>query len=261
VDHISGREACSAFADLQHRDRNPPVIGPTLGAGITDSYSWRWVFFINIPKGCSHCCSPARSSPIRPSSPRSGGRIKQAEVDYIGILLVAVGFGCLEVVLDKGEREDWLQSSFIVAFLSPAVVALVVGVIWELYAQGPVVDLTLLKERTSRWRAAVLHHLLHPVCEHTPRAAECFQNLFNYNGDRRRPSALARGAGHRRADALDGYDLKKGAAALEMAFGLLVCAFASLEHDQVDMTADYNSFVIPAHDFGARYSVQLCPLI
>jgi len=91
------------------------------------------VFFINIPIGLLSLLlsSALISDPPQFTKERRANKGK-LRVDYIGILLVAVGFGCLEVVLDKGEREDWLQSSFIVAFLVTAVVALVVGVIWEL---------------------------------------------------------------------------------------------------------------------------------
>src|SRR5262249_50674411 len=125
-----------------------PAIGPTLGGWITDSYSWRWVFFINIPIGLlSLLLSGAvLSDPPQFIKERLANKGKM-EIDYIGIIRVALGFGALEVVLDKGEREDWLESTFIVAFLVTAIVALVAGAIWEWTRKDPVVDLTLLKER------------------------------------------------------------------------------------------------------------------
>src|SRR5207245_6262954 len=75
---------------------------------------------------------------------RQAGRLK---VDYLGILLIALGFACLEVVLDRGERLDLFESNFIVAFFAVAIVALVVAVVWELRQQDPVVELKLLRER------------------------------------------------------------------------------------------------------------------
>jgi MFS transporter, DHA2 family, multidrug resistance protein len=127
-----------------------PALGPTLGGWITDNSSWRWIFFINIPVGILSLFLTSQLVTDPPAFTEERRRIKAAgntKIDYPGILLFALGFGCLEVVLDKGQEDDWFGSSFITTFTVIAVIALVVAVVWELNHKDPVVDLTLLKNR------------------------------------------------------------------------------------------------------------------
>jgi DHA2 family multidrug resistance protein len=126
-----------------------PAVGPTLGGWITDNYSWHWIFFINVPVGIvslglSHwvLTEPKAETKHRRELYRRGFR-----VDYVGFGLVALGLGSLQVVLDKGEREDWFGSHFIVAFSVISAAALVALVIWELSRDDPIVDLPLLGDR------------------------------------------------------------------------------------------------------------------
>jgi DHA2 family multidrug resistance protein len=123
-----------------------PTIGPTLGGWITDSYTWRWIFFLNVPVGIVALLltsvlivDPANA--IRKSF-KEGLRI-----DFIGLGLLAIGLGFLQVVLDKGERDDWFGSHFIVWGTVISVVALVALIFWELRAKDPVIELHLLKDR------------------------------------------------------------------------------------------------------------------
>ncbi len=149
VDTFPAAKRASAFAVYSIAIVLGPAIGPTLGGLITDATSWRWCFFINIPVGILSLVltyflvqdSPAMQERTRVA--RKGG----VKVDYLGVVLIAVGFGCLEVVLDKGQRDDWLESPFICWMLFTAVVSLVAAVFWELKQKDPIVDLTLLKER------------------------------------------------------------------------------------------------------------------
>jgi DHA2 family multidrug resistance protein len=127
-----------------------PALGPTLGGWITDNSSWRWIFFINIPVGLLSLFLTSQLITDPPAFTEERRRIKasgKAQIDYAGILLFAVGLGCLEVVLDKGQEDDWFGSPFITTFTVISVVALVVAVIWELHHKDPVVDLSLLANR------------------------------------------------------------------------------------------------------------------
>ncbi len=122
-----------------------PVIGPTLGGYITDNFSWRWLFLINVPIAV---LSLALSSRVLEDPPFLAElRKKMHKVDYGGLALLAIGIGALQVALDKGEREDWFASNFIVTFTVIAVVALVWAVIWEYHHPHPVLDVRLFKLR------------------------------------------------------------------------------------------------------------------
>jgi len=123
-----------------------PIIGPTLGGWITDSYSWRWIFLINIPVGVISLVLTLFLIFDPPYLVRRGLR-EGAKIDYIGIGLLSVGLGFLQVVLDKGEREDWFGSNFIIGCSVVAVVGLLGAFLWELSQKDPAVDFHLLKER------------------------------------------------------------------------------------------------------------------
>jgi DHA2 family multidrug resistance protein len=122
-----------------------PAIGPTLGGYITDNFDWRWVFFINVPVGMLSLFLSNRvvTDPphLKDAKARVGG------VDWMGLGLIAVGLGALEVVLDKGTEEDWFASSFITGFSTVAAVCLVSFVVWEWNHPNPIVDLKMLKRR------------------------------------------------------------------------------------------------------------------
>lgn len=135
-----------------------PVLGPTLGGYITDVSSWHWIFLINVPVGAVALVlvhlfvdEPAAVRRARDALLARGIRI-----DYIGILLVALGLGFLEYTLDRGEREDWFASATIVTTALVAAVSLIGLVIWELRHPEPVVDLKLLGSRNFALTTVVM---------------------------------------------------------------------------------------------------------
>ena len=124
-----------------------PAIGPTLGGYLTDNYSWHWIFFINVPVGILSLILTSRMVEDPPWIDDARERAKHSPVDYMGLSLIAVGLGALQVVLDKGQREDWLASHFIQVFSFLTVVALIGFVVWEMREQHPILNLRLLKNR------------------------------------------------------------------------------------------------------------------
>ncbi|HEY3858591.1 MAG TPA: DHA2 family efflux MFS transporter permease subunit [Gammaproteobacteria bacterium] len=126
-----------------------PAIGPTLGGWITDQASWRWVFLINVPVGALLITLVAAMVHDAPGAEekRKQRLAKGMHVDYIGFGLLALGLGGLQVVLDKGEREDWFASNFILVISAVMAAALVAFVVRELRTKEPIVDLRLLRNR------------------------------------------------------------------------------------------------------------------
>jgi MFS transporter, DHA2 family, multidrug resistance protein len=120
-----------------------PILGPVVGGWITDNWSWRWVFYINLPFGVMAVALAALLIYDPPYIRRAKLRI-----DYWGLILISIGLACLQIVLDKGEREDWFASSFIVILTVITVVALTLFAIVELRVKHPVVNLRVFKDRT-----------------------------------------------------------------------------------------------------------------
>jgi DHA2 family multidrug resistance protein len=120
-----------------------PIIGPTLGGWITDNYSWRWIFYINVPIGILAVLM-AHSFVEDPPYIRNQ---KPGRIDYIGFGLMALGLATLQIVLDKGQEDDWFSSSFITWATVVMIVALVAFVIWELRSKEPIVNLRILANR------------------------------------------------------------------------------------------------------------------
>jgi MFS transporter, DHA2 family, multidrug resistance protein len=126
-----------------------PTIGPTIGGWITDNFSWHWIFFINVPIGIASLALVhwLLVEPDILEHERAERLARGLHVDWVGIVLVALSLGCLEIVLDKGQREDWFQSNFIVTFAAIAAAAFAAFVPWELTRAEPIVDLRILLRR------------------------------------------------------------------------------------------------------------------
>jgi len=120
-----------------------PILGPVLGGWLTDTYSWRWVFYINIPVGIASFVMTTLYIFDPPYIKRLSGRI-----DYWGIGMLAVGVGALQYVLDKGQTDDWFSSNLILALSVISVVTLAILIIHEWTAEHPIVDLKVFRERS-----------------------------------------------------------------------------------------------------------------
>ena len=120
-----------------------PTIGPTLGGWITFNYSWRWIFFINLPVGLITWFLVRRFV----EDPPYLSRLKAAGVklDYIGIALLTLGIGALQVLLDKGQEDDWFGSRFITTLVVVATVCLISLVVWEWFQKAPIIDVRMFK--------------------------------------------------------------------------------------------------------------------
>ncbi len=147
ADSFTPQQRALAFSLYGFTIVTAPAVGPVLGGWLTDHYSWHWVFLINLPVGIASLVLVwlfVYDSPLLIKE--RAARLKRGlKIDYVGFLFVVIGFGCLQIVLDRFERDDGFSSPFILSLSIAAVVALVALVFWELNTKQPVVNLRLLK--------------------------------------------------------------------------------------------------------------------
>ncbi len=155
-----------------------PVIGPTLGGFITDNFNWRWLFLINVPVAIVSLFLSGRMLEDPPFL--EAARKKMLTVDYLGLLLLATGIGALQVTLDKGEREDWFSSPFIVLFATIAAVCLISAIIWEYYHPHPVLDIRLLANRNFAVACGMMFMLGASLYGATVLIPQLLQTLMGY---------------------------------------------------------------------------------
>ncbi|HEY0256250.1 MAG TPA: MFS transporter, partial [Candidatus Methylacidiphilales bacterium] len=167
-----------------------------------------------------------------------------AKVDFIGIILVALTFGCMEVVLDKGQRDDWLESDFIVTFLIVSLIALVVGIWWELREKDPVVNLSLLRERNFALANFFYFMFGFILIGSTVLIPQMLQGLFGYtaydSGWAISPAALVVVF---MAPLVVRFILPAFGAAPLIGLSFIIQAFALWQYSGLDLSADYRSFV------------------
>ncbi len=151
VDTFPPHKRAMAFALYTVAIVTAPAIGPVLGGWITDNYNWRWVFFINIPVGLLSMFLTTRFVHDPPAYAEERKTVRTADgrlrVDGIGIALIGLGSAALEVLLDRGQIDDWFGSMFITWMFVVGVACLVTAVFWELNQKDPVIEFRLLKTR------------------------------------------------------------------------------------------------------------------
>jgi len=157
-----------------------PAIGPALGGWITDNYSWRWIFYINVPISILSLYLTHRVVEDPPYLREEQQKRKGVRIDYIGLGVVALGIGVLQMVMDKGQELDWFGSRLITVGMITAISLLVFWVWWEWHHPHPVVELRMLERRnvaTAMFFMTILGVVLFGTTVLLP---EFTQNLLGY---------------------------------------------------------------------------------
>ena len=263
VDTFPKEKLAGAFALYSMAMTTAPAIGPSLGGWITDNFSWRWVFFINVPIGILSLLLSSRlvHDPVEfteeRKQARSSGRLR---IDYVGIILIAVGFACLEVVLDRGERDDWLESHFIATFLSIAVVAIAIAIWWEWRHDDPVVELTLLRERNFALANVYYFLFAFGLFGSTVLIPEMLQTLFGYTAT---DAGLALGPGAAVVTLMAPFVVRivpRVGAKRMLGFSFSVAALSFFYYSGMTTETDYFHFALARCFQGFGYAFMFVPV-
>ncbi len=231
-----------------------PMLGPVLGGWITDNYSWRWIFYLNLPVGLA----AAVMSKTFIFDPHYIGR--KTRVDWWGIGFLALGIGALQVVLDKGQEEDWLSSHFIRYLFIMMIVGLLAFVIRELMSRQPIVDLRVFKIRTYAtgvFLMTVLGFVLYGSIVLIPIF---LQTLLGYPSLQAGWAMLPRGLGAFIAMPFIGILMSKVEPRKLLFFGFLVAAYSMWALGSINLNAGYWDVAWPQFIQGIGIGFLFVPL-
>jgi MFS transporter, DHA2 family, multidrug resistance protein len=219
-----------------------PALGPTLGGWITDNYTWRWIFFINIPVGILSLTLTSRLITDPPHMIRR--KLSETRIDYIGLGMIALGLGTLQVVLDKGQRDDWFDSHFILVLSIISAVSLLFAIWWEWQNKDPIVDLHLFKDRTFGASFMLMFMLGFALLGSTLLLPLFTQTLLGYPAEQ---AGLALTPGGLLIMAIlpfVGFLLTKYDSRKLIAFGLIVLSLALFHMTNFDLNVDFRTVVL-----------------
>lgn len=232
-----------------------PIAGPLLGGWITDAWHWRWIFYINIPIGIVAIIMNVIVIQDPPYMQKT-----KMKIDYLGLVLLAVGLGSLQYVLDKGQSEDWLASASIVTFLSISAAALVWLVIHELTCEQPVINLRLFKDRTFATGCVMMFFVFFSLFGSIVLLPVFVQSLMGYTsfyaGLVLGPGGLATMIAMPIAGAL----VQRGNPKRILTVGIVICAISTYMMSQLNLQSDFWSFVWPRAVLGLGMGLTFIPL-
>ena len=232
-----------------------PMLGPVLGGWLTDSYSWRWVFYINVPVGILAVVLTM----LFVFDPPYIRRVAQS-IDYWGIGLLTLGIGCLQIMLDKGQEEDWFSSRFIVILAICAIGGLIAFILRELTVDHPIVDLTVFKNRsysTGVFLMTVLGFVLYGSIVLVPLM---LQTLLGYPAVDAGVAMLPRGLGSFIAMPLVGAIMGKFEPRKLLALGIIGASFSFYRFAHLNLNVGYWDFFWPLILQGSAMGLIFIPL-
>ena len=232
-----------------------PMLGPVLGGWITESYSWRWLFYINLPIGILATFMAQAFIFDPPYISRKSG-----SVDYWGMGFLAVGIGALQILLDKGQEEDWFQSHFIVLLAVGAALGLLLFIVRELNAEHPLVDLRVFKHRTYATGVFLMTVLGFVLYGSTVLIPIWLQTLMGYPALQAGIAMLPRGLGSFMFMPLVGLLMGKVEARKLLAAGLLIASYSLWRLGDLNLQAGYWDIFWPQIIQGSAMGLLFVPL-
>ena len=219
-----------------------PAIGPTLGGWITDNFTWRWIFFINIPVGILSLVLTSRLIQDPPYLKRR--KLSETHIDYTGLGFVALGLGTLQVILDKGQRDDWFESNFILWLTVVCVASLIFVVIWEWRHKDPIIDLHLFRNRSFAAANFLMFMLGFALLGSTLLLPLFMQTLLGYTAEQSGLALMPGGFTIMLAMPVVGFLLSRYSPRYLMLFGLVMLSFSLFHMTGFDLGVDFHTVMI-----------------
>jgi len=216
-----------------------PAIGPTLGGWITDNFTWRWIFFINIPVGILSLSLTSRLIQDPPYLKRR--KLSETRIDYTGLGFVALGLGTLQVILDKGQRDDWFESNFIVTLTVISALSLIFVILWEWRQKDPVIDLHLFRERSFAVANFLMFMLGFALLGSTLLLPLFMQTLLGYTAERSGLALMPGGFTIMLCMPVVGFLLSRYSPRYLMMFGLSMLSFSLFNMTTFDLAVDFRT--------------------
>jgi DHA2 family multidrug resistance protein len=232
-----------------------PMLGPVAGGWLTDNYSWRWVFYINIPIGILAMLL-TQAFVFDPAYLRK----KAMGIDYWGIGLLVLGMGSLQIMLDKGQEDDWFSSRFITSLAVLAVVGITALIIRELSADHPIIDLSVFKYRSYAIGTFLMTAIGFVLYGSTVLLPLLMQELLGYSATHAGITNLPRGFASFLFMPLIGILTGKVDSRKLLGVGLLVSAFAMFQLSRLTLDVGFWNFWWPLAMQGAALGLVFVPL-
>ncbi|MDQ2840884.1 MAG: DHA2 family efflux MFS transporter permease subunit [Acidobacteriota bacterium] len=220
-----------------------PAIGPTLGGFITDSFSWRWIFYVNVPFGILSLFLANFMVEDPPHLVEAKKKAERTGVDFLGLVLIAASLGCVQVVLDKGQRDDWFSSHLILSFTVISASALIVFIFWELRHPHPIVNLQLFRNRNYATANLLMFLLGAVLLGTTVLIPQFLQTLLGYTAQRAGEVLTPGGFAVLLLLPIVGILVSKVDARFLIAFGFLITGLALLNMSRINLAISFDTAV------------------
>ncbi|MCL4476878.1 MAG: DHA2 family efflux MFS transporter permease subunit [Nitrospirae bacterium] len=232
-----------------------PIVGPLLGGWITDNWSWHWIFFINIPIGIVSILMCLFFIVDPPYMKRM-----KMKIDYWGLAFLAIGLGCLQIVLDKGEREDWFSSGFITWLTAISALSLILFVIVEFFAEHPIVNMKTFKNRTFTTGNLVMFFAFFNLFGSIVLLPIYLQTLMGYTATLAGMVLGPGGVATLVAMPIAGRLVTKVNPKGLLAFGIIVAAYSTFLMSKFNLLADFDTVIWPRVVLGVGMGFLFIPL-